>query len=79
MIIPTVTTRVRKVRAMCRRAEEIAISVVRNPDSTMEDVKLMRETLLEIDKQVARVDKSLCKANICVGGRPLTIRGKLRL
>lgn len=71
-----VSTKVRKVRAMCRQADELAISVVRNPDSTMEDVKLMRDTLLEIDKQVARVDESLRKANIRAGGRPLTIRGK---
>lgn len=69
-----VIAKIRKVRAMCRQAEELAISVVRNPDSTMEDVKLMRETLLEIDKQVARVDESLCKANIRAG-----VRGKLRL
>ena len=71
-----VNTKVRKVRAMCRQADELAISVVRNPDSTMEDVKLMRDTLLEIDKQVARVDESLRKANIRAGDRPLTIRGK---
>jgi len=74
-----VSIKVRKMRGMCRQAEELAISVVRNPDSTLEDVKLMRETLLEIDKHVARADKSLCKANIRAGDRPLTIRGKLRL
>jgi hypothetical protein len=61
---------------MCKRADELISSLVRNPDSTMEDIKQMRDTLLEIDKQVARVDESLCKANIRVGDRPLTIRGK---
>lgn len=71
-----VSAKVRKVRAMCKRADELISSLVRNPDSTMEDIKQMRDTLLEIDKQVARVDESLCKANIRVGDRPLTIRGK---
>lgn len=73
---PDVIAKVRKVRAMCRQADELAISIARNPDSTMEDVKLMRETLLRMDKQVAIVDESLRKANIRAGGRPLTIRGK---
>ena len=40
-----------------------------------EDVKLMRDTLLEIDKQVARVDEST-QSKYSRRGRPLTIRGK---
>jgi len=73
-----VRAKVREVRARCRQAEELAIALLKNPDSTMEDVKLMRETLLRMDKQVARVDESLCKANIRAGDRLLTIRGKER-
>lgn len=78
MNIHDVRAKVQKVRATRRQVEELAISLIRNPYSTMEDIKLMRETLLRMDKQVARVDESLRKANIRVGGRPLTIRGERR-
>jgi len=39
-----ISAKVRKVRATCRQVEELAISLIRNPYSTMEDIKLMRET-----------------------------------
>ena len=70
-----ISERVRRARALCRQADELGISLIRHPDATLDDVKLMRESLLRLDEQVDRVDKALHARNVQSGGRPLTIRG----
>jgi hypothetical protein len=53
-----------KIRSKLLKADALVISLIRNPEASLEDIKKARESLLRMDKKAAEVERLIYTSNI---------------
>jgi hypothetical protein len=59
-----VRAKAHKIRSKLLKADALVISLIRNPEASLEDIKKARESLLRMDKKAAEVERLIYTSNI---------------
>ena len=59
-----VRAKAHKIRSKLLKADALVISLIRNPEASLEDIKKARESLLRMDKKATEVERLIYTSNI---------------